>query len=186
MNRRLLLLAGCAVVIAGVVGFKLAYPQWHLLEGRRGLAAISQPAPLFQLYDQNSEIVRLQRYLGRHKLVVVFFDPQRGIGDNPLLMTLSEHLLELHQARAVVLAISSARPAEHRQGAERGTKVAFPLLSDLELWVHRRWGAFDVERNQPREAVFIIDRAGRIRHVHLGPDNLGDGSTWVTELQEAP
>ena len=79
-------------------------------------APLVRPAPQFQLYDQQSQIVRLARYLGRDKLLIAFYDGSQGPEESVLLGQLRERFPELHRARAAVLAISASRPSENRYG----------------------------------------------------------------------
>jgi peroxiredoxin (alkyl hydroperoxide reductase subunit C) len=180
-------------VIAGLVAFKLTRRYEPAVDEKPGTV---RPAPLFQLYDQHSQIVRLARYVGRHKLLIVFYDGSRGPDASTLLGQLRERFPELHRARAIVLAISASRPSENRYGVnlERRPAVAapapeseshypFPLLSDiLDFEVHRQYGAFDFDAQKPREAVFVVDRSGTIRYAHFGPADLGEIDDWVREL----
>jgi len=43
---------------------------------------------------------------------------------------------------------------------------------------------FDERTGQPREAVFVVDRAGLIQHAHLGSDRLGTAEEWIRELRQ--
>ena len=198
MRRIFLVLPISAVVIGGLIAFKLTRTTEPIDEET---TTNVRPAPLFQLYDEHSQIVRLARYVGRHKLLIVFFDGRQGPDHSPLLTTLRERFSDLYATRAIVLAISAARPSENRFGLNverRKTAAAqaappidselrypFPLLSDiLDYEVHRRYGAFDALTQQPIEAIFVVDRAGVIQHSHLGPDGLGAIDDWVSELHK--
>jgi len=197
MRRILLLIPASALVIIALVAFKLTRRYDPPVEES---ASDVRPAPLFQLYDEHSQIVRLARYLGRHKLLIVFFDGRRGPDRSPLVAELRDRFADLHATRAIVLAISAARPSENRYGlnverrkaapaaaapAESELRYPFPLLSDiLDYEVHRRYGAFDFRAQEPLEAVFVVDRAGLIQHAHLAPYGLGDVDDWVRELEE--
>ena len=198
MRRLLLIIPISAAVIAGLVAFKLT--RHYDPPSEQESAAAVRPAPLLKLYDQKSEIVRLERYVGRSKLLIVFYDGSRGPEDSSLLTTLRERYADLHATGAVVLAISAARPSEnrygknleHRKGAGENASTAaseeirypFPVLSDILYDWHRQYGAFDEKSQQPREAVFIVDRAGYIEYEHIGPDRLGQIDDWIRELRE--
>ena len=198
-----LVLPVSGLIIAGLVAYKAGRvydPQ------PTGPAELARPAPLFELYDQHSQIVRLAAYLGRHKLLIVFFDGSQGPDHSLLLARLQAAYQELARTGAKVLAISAARPSqnrygaklEHRSGAAAPAgelKFPFPLLSDVpvagregapivEFPRHRDYGAFDEQSGQPREAVFVVDRSGVIRYTHLGPDGLQAPDDWVHELKE--
>lgn len=199
MRRIFLVIPISAVLIAGLAAYKLTRTYDPPADENQ---AGPRAAPLFQLYDEHSQIVRLVRYVGRHKLLIVFFDGSHGPDHSPLLAQLRERFAELHASGAIVLAISASRPSENRYGKnlehlqagaatpagpsrEGELRYPFPLLSDiLDYEVHRRYGAFDARTGRPVEAVFVVDRAGVIRNTHLGPGGLGDAGEWVRELEE--
>ena len=100
-----------------------------------------------------------------------------------------------------MLAISAARPSQNRYGAQlehlkidasgggaaeqEELRYPFPLLSDiLDYAVHRQYEAFDERTGKPREAVFVVDRAGLIQFVHRGPGKLGRADDWIKELHD--
>lgn len=183
MRRLLLVIPISAIVIVGLTWFKLTrtYSQAPVA----AVAGAIRPAPLFQLYDEHSQIVRLARYIGRHKLLVVFYDGTRGPDRSELLQSVKRNYATIHDSGLIVLAIGASRPAENRAGIERDGPFPFPLLSDIfDYEAHRSWGAFDAATNKPREAVFVVDRAGMIRYGHLGPGDPGTPEDWARELRE--
>ena len=185
MRRLFLILPLSAVIIGGLIAYKLTRPPVAAVSAG-DVPLVAGRAPLFELYDEHSQIVRLARYLGRHKLLVVFFDGARGPDKSELLQQLRDSFPQIRETKAVLLAVSTLRPAEHRQGAERGAHFPFPMLSDIDERVHQQWGAYDSQTEKTREAVFVIDRGGVIRHVHRGPENLGTPADWNTELNRVP
>ncbi len=187
-----------AVVIAGLVTFKMTRNYAPPAEESEFDARL---APLFEIEDQHSRKVRLKSYIGRQKLLIVFFDGSQGPEHSELLSRVRDSFSEIHLTGAVVFAISAARPSQNRYGAhlerlkldqsgaaaaEQGElRYPFPLLSDiLDYNVHRKYQAFDERTRQPLEAVFVVDRAGLIQYAHLGPDKLGTAADWVKELHE--
>jgi peroxiredoxin len=197
MNRRILLVIPIsAVVIVGLIAFKL-----NRRYEEPALVAVGdvRPAPVFKLYDEHSQIVRLERYISRKKLLIVFFNGSQGPEHSELLAQLRDSFAQIHAAGGQILAISESRPSQNRYGAhlehrttatpDEEIKFPFPLLSDISTPdvptpVHREYGAFDAASNLPREGVFVVDRAGLIQHSHLGPDRLGTTADWVNELQQ--
>lgn len=186
MRKILLVIPLALIVIGGLVAYKLTRPPPTVAFPTPEALLAARPAPLFQLYDQHSQIVRLAGFLGRHKIVIAFFDGTHGLDESELLRRLRDGFPKIYETKAKLFAISALRPAEHRQGAEREASFPFPMLSDLDYYVHRQWGAYNPDREQPREAVFIVDRGGVVRHVHLGPDNLGTADEWVEEILKSP
>lgn len=189
MRKILLVIPVSAVVIAGLIWYRINRPT--TAAALTTVAATMRPAPLFQLYDEQSQIVRLARYIGRHRMLMVFFDGTRGPDQSELLLELRRKFLPIHESGAIVLAISALRPSELRPAPnERGERTSrnepfpFGMLADINNFeVHRLYGAFDDKTNRPREAVFVVDRAGVIRHFHLGPDDLGGPELWADELR---
>lgn len=198
MRRILLVIPVSAAVIIALVAFKMTRTYEPVAAGSTGDV---RPAPLFQLPDEHSRTVRLASYVGRQKILIVFFDGSRGPGQSPLLQQLRNDFPLIDATGATVFAISAARPSQNRYGANlehlkidpaRGgtptpeeIRYSFRLLSDIvDYQWHRLYGAFDAATGQPREAVYVVDRAGLIQHEHLGPAGLGAPEDWVRELKE--
>ena len=179
MRKLYLVIPVSAVVITALVVYKLSEPP-RSTRKVHATDQVSQPAPLFQLFDDQSKTVRLARYIGRHKLVVVFFDGRNGPDRSPLLLDLKQAYPQLHKAGAIVLAVSEATPYANREGMERlEERFPFPLLSDPDFRVHEQWQAFDSEAGRTRPAIFVIDRSGRI----LSRQNVGQSPANWDDLQ---
>lgn len=199
LNRRIVLVIPIsAVLIAGLMAYKLTR-RYEPPADESTLTIRS--APFFEIEDQHSRMVRLKSYIGRHKLLIVFFDGRRGADHSDLLTRLKDAFPEIHATGAVVFAISAARPAQNRYGTNlehlkvnsSGTATAeqdelrypFLVLSDiLDYNVHREYQAFDERSGQPLEAVFVVDRAGLVQYAHLGAGKLGTAAEWIRELQD--
>ncbi len=116
----------------------------------------------FEALDSENRLVKFARYLGRHKILLAFFDGRRGLEGCPQMLTLRETFPRLKAEGAVVLAVTDAIPQENRAAFERIGPFPFPVVSDPTLQVQRRWHC--LERVQTNGfAVFFIDRAGRVR-----------------------
>jgi peroxiredoxin len=106
--------------------------------------------------------VRLSAYLGRQRVFVAFYDGSKGAHRSHALDVLRTEWPRLRKVDVYVLAVSKALPQENRKDmAEFGT-YPFPLLSDVDLSVHRAWGRYDEEHRQPLEGVFLVDRKGEV------------------------
>lgn len=160
-------------------------------------------APLFTLYDQHSQIVRLERYIGRHKLLVAFVTtpprpapagspsplaPDQPAGESPpespLLRMVRDASARIQKTGAVLLAVSDNTPWENRGRADRRTPFPFPILSDLDGQTHRQWGAYDQKTAASTEAVYLVDQRGFILHAFAGPDHLETPEEWIRALQK--
>jgi peroxiredoxin len=163
MRKLYLVIPVSAIILTALVVFKRIEPR-PSAQSVTPADLILKPAPPLRLFDDQSQLVRLERYLGRHKVVVVFFDGHDGPDRSPLLLELKQQFPPLHEAGAIVLAVSEATPFANRQGMERlDARFPFPLLSDPSFESHERWQTIDAETGRTRQAIFVIDRAGRIR-----------------------
>jgi peroxiredoxin len=161
-DRRLWLLAAAGVVIVGLCVFRAAHtyaPQSTATE-----AAVTGPAPAFELYDENSpsHLVRLSSYLGRQRVFVVFYDGSKGVHSSQALDLLRAEWPRLRKADVYVLAISKALPQENRKEMAQFGPYPFPLLTDIDLSVYRAWGRYDEEHRQRLDGVFLVDRKGEV------------------------
>jgi peroxiredoxin len=168
MRKRLLILPLSALVILGLVVYRAER------EAGRPPPALAQPpaerrlAPRFQLYDQQNQVVKFERYLGRTRLVVVFFDGLQGADADPYLAALRDSYDDMESLGVQVIGISRAKPVENRQAEERaGAKFPFPVLTDIgdqspAPLVHQKWGLYDAVRDTTRTGVFLVDRTGMV------------------------
>lgn len=160
---RIWLLPLAAIAILGLVQLKLRQPREHATADDVRDASRQQPAPLFTLYDQNSRPFKLSRYLGRHKIVIVFFDPQRGASGDPQLQLLRESYEQFVSLGVKVIAVSQATPWANRNSFKTDGEIPFHVVSDADLTAHRQWDCLTGDPPQVRPTIFVLDRAGVIR-----------------------
>ncbi len=177
MDRRVVLLGFAALVIVGLCSWKLTRPKISVVAPRE-LAENAMPAPDFELADQGADLgseeehrsapsrrVRLRTYLGRHLILLAFFNDAAGADRDPILTQLRTAHESLKANDVIVLAVSTALPQENRAAIRRGGPYPFPLLTDLDGTVCAAWGCLNVRDDGSREtrsALFVIDRAGRV------------------------
>ena len=183
MRKRILFLPIGAVVIAALCAYKLTRtyetpaPPTELTSKRR--------APGFVLFDHHKppQSVRLEGYLGRHEILLVFFDGETGFGRDPVLRRLAAQQDELRSSGLVVLAVSTALPQENRQligglveagVLEPDRPLPFRVLSDVDYRVHEDWGRWDAEQQRTHPAAFLIDRAGDVAWSDGAPQPVAD------------
>jgi peroxiredoxin len=186
MDKRIWLLVFAGAVIAGLCAFRVS--QTYPVESLAQSQSVAAPAPPIELYDQSypSKFVRLEGYLGRNPVVVVFFDGKMGADQSEVLARLRDEAGRLRKAGVYIMAVSTALPQENRKIIARHGEFPFPLLSDPDFHVHRDWGRFDESRGAPLEGVFLVDRKGDImwtRSAHR-PKLLDDWESVVTALAE--
>jgi len=172
-DKRILLLPLAAIVLIGLVFFK----QYAIRQDRKA-GPVSQrqlrSAPLFEATDLNNRRVRLERYIGRHEIFLIFFDGEIPVDQEPFLQSLKQSFDRLESESIIVLAISTALPQEYRRAIERSDAIPFPLLSDPTFEIHRQWGLAKSTDNvvKPQQGVFLIDRAGQVDWGSYGPQPL--------------
>ena len=186
MDKRIWLLVFAGAVIAGLCAFRATqnFPVEPIAQSQ----PLAAPAPPIELYDQSypSKFFRLEGYLGRNPVLVVFFDGKKGADRSEVLSRLRQESGRLRKAGVYIIAVSTALPQENRKIIAKHGEFPCPLLSDPDFHVHRDWWRFDESRQAPLEGVFLVDRKGDItwtRSSHR-PKPLDDWESVVTALAE--
>jgi peroxiredoxin len=183
---RILVLPLAALVIIGLVYFKSSQPQIELSDAARDALQRRRPATVFKLHDQRSQPFRLERYLGRHKLLIVFFDPSQGAAKNEQLQILKRGYEQLSALGRKVIAISSATPYANRESFKLGGDFPFHVLSDADYSVETEWGCMTMgDPPQVIPSAFVIDRAGVISWSQIGGQSPIPLETLLRELNSA-
>lgn len=167
----LVLLSGVLIGVITVTRIVTNKPQTY--EEQVAAAVTMRPAPGFEALDSDSHLVRLSSWLGRHRIVVVFFDGERGADQDVNLIRLRDRYAELQANDVKVVGVTSAIPQDNRAAMERaGGKFPFPLVSDFDpqspegtLRIHRHWGRLDPVTEKTLPGLFLIDRRGLVGHV---------------------
>lgn len=151
MNQRSFL---CALVLAACA------VMW--LQNARAEDSMAQPAaaPVFELRDQDGNMVKLADFAGK-VVVLEWFNPgcpfvQRHYGDEHRTMV---RLADKYRAQGVVwLAINSTYTADAATNAQaaRQWQIPYPVLDDSSGQVGHAYGA----RTTPH--MFVIDPRGQI------------------------
>lgn len=123
-------------------------------------------APEFQLPDAEGDMFDLAETRGRK--VVLYFYPAAGTpGCTTEACDFRDSLASLRTAGYLVVGVSKDAPAKLRRFADSHA-LAFPLLSDPELTVHRAYGAYGAKKLYGKEvqgvirSTFVIDEQGVI------------------------
>jgi hypothetical protein len=134
----------------------------------------------FELYDAQNRTVRLARYLGRHRIDLVFLANGVSVADEPIV----DRLLQMPVGNAssdldILLIVSQQLPQTIRIDLARRDDPNGPtllVLSDLggrrgQLpgEAARAWDVLNAEGRVERTSWFKIDRAGRVRWSKTGP-----------------
>jgi thioredoxin-dependent peroxiredoxin len=127
---------------------------------------IGDPAPGFELIDQNGELQSLEAYRGNW--VVLYFYPK---DDTPGCTTeacrFRDDYLRLSEMGARVLGVSTDDLSSHQTFSEK-YHLPFPLLSDAKGEVASRYGAlFKIGPLRfAKRHSFIIDPQGRLADIY--------------------
>jgi len=187
----LLLFAG--VVIAALCYYKITR-TYQPVDIKRLRPTVKKNAPLFELYNHHKpqELVRLSSYLGRHRIILVFFDRKTGVMNDLVLKQLGKYQPQLKSTSTQVFAISDALPQTNRalikqfrkEKESPGFQFPFPLLSDPDYKIHRAYGLYDEQSQSPLQGVFIIDRLGQIEWAQTGPKRASSAPDAIQKLVE--
>lgn len=122
--------------------------------------ALAQPAPDFELENQNKERVKLSDFRG--KKVVLFFYP---LDFSPVcsneVVCFQQDLPKFIAADAVVLGISTDSVWAHKAFRE-AKGITYDLLSDIKREVVKKYDLFLPDANIGKRATVIIDRQGNV------------------------
>ena len=162
---------GIFIAVVCVLRIKNNHPQTYREQVEAATAM--RPAAGFEALDSDSHLVRLGAWLGRHRIIVVFFDGERGADNDPDLLKLRDRFAELQAKDVKVVGVTASIPQVNRAAMERaGGEFPFPLVSDVDpqspegtLRIHRHWGRLDPIKETPLLGVFLIDRKGQVAHV---------------------
>ena len=183
---RILVLPFAAAVIAGLVwlGERIQSVQQRTSQTER--ARPRRLAPRIELYDQKSQLVKFERYLGRTRMVVVFFDGETGADLDPWLTQLRDQHDTVKAAGVQVIGIGVATPYANRQAGERSQAFPFPILSDIgkdnPAPAHTQWGRFDPSDGSFHTGVFLVDRSGMVETQGRNFKPVGDTKAVVQAL----
>src|SRR5919201_1748346 len=127
---------------------------------------VGSTAPDFTLTNQDRQPVRLSAQRGK-PVVLAFFPAAFSSVCTKELCTFRDSVAKLNQAKAQVYGISvdtffTLKAFQDQQ------KLTYPLLSDFNKDVIRRYGVFNEEmiglKGIAKRAVFVIDKDGVVRH----------------------
>ncbi len=138
------------------------------------------PDMQFELYDAQNRTVRLARYLGRHRIDLVFLANGVSVADEPIV----DRLLQKSAGGTssdldILLVISQQLPQSIRIDLDKRDDRDGPTLLALSDAGGRRdqlpgdaaraWGVLNAEGRVERSSWFAIDRAGRARWANAKP-----------------
>jgi peroxiredoxin Q/BCP len=128
------------------------------------MVSAGDPAPTFELLDQNENTVSLADFTGRK--VLVYFYPK---ADTPGCTTQSCGLRDIlgDIGDTAVVGISPDKPAKQKKFDEK-YGLGFPLLADEDHAVAESFGVWGEKKNYGRtymgiiRSAFLIDEDGKV------------------------
>ncbi len=197
MKPRILILPISAAVILAMVMWRVSREP-EQSDGPAAPAAMRRLAPAFELYDQHSQLVKFERYLGRTRLLLLFIG-DRPASEHPLARQLLDHHAAIESAGIQIVVVGVATPFANRESEKQlGARFPFPVLTDVNLRspepvpVHRQWGLVGdgpSAQAEVREGLFLIGRDGTVDWSRTAPQPVADpvaivGSIAVGEWPE--
>ena len=194
--RRVLILIAAGVFIAVLCAWRVVTnkPQDYAAQVKLEASKVvtRSAADLdFEGLDSDNRMVRLAAFLGRHRVIVLFFDGELGADKDAELLRLRERFVELKAHDVKVIAVSTALPQQNRAAMlpERAGGFPFPLVSDFNpvspeeaQKIHRRWGRWDDSTGKAKPGVFVIDRKLQIEFLGGAPKPVASVDLAVESL----
>lgn len=164
-----LLLPGSAALRAGAV--HAAVPE------------TGQPAPQFELPDQQGQVRRLADWRGKW-LVLYFYPKDDTPGCTTEACNFRDDWLKLQALGAEVVGISVDTSVSHAAFAQK-FKLPFPLLADAKAEVAARYGALSdwLLFKLAKRYTFVVDPQGRIAKVYRSVDTDKHSAEILADLQ---
>jgi len=180
--------------VAGILIAVLVIWRIRIDSGLPGPGAIPErgammAAPRSILTDQHRHMVKLEAYLGRTKLLIVFFDGTKPAHTDPIVARLLKDHAALLGQGVQPIAISAASPFAITKSEEiSGKRFPFPVLMDVDpnghttYPAHRAWGLADNRSEELKTGVFVVDRAGLVPARGLLPRPVVDPEATIDAI----
>jgi peroxiredoxin Q/BCP len=133
------------------------------------LPKVGDPAPLFELPNEDGDLVRLTDYQGA-TLILYFYPKDDTPGCTKEACALRDDYSAYQETGVAILGVSADSPASHRKFKDK-YDLPFSLLADEDHEVCEAYGVWDKKKFRGREymgikrTTFIIDAEGNISHV---------------------
>jgi peroxiredoxin Q/BCP len=128
------------------------------------LLRLGTQAPDFALSDDSGNMVRLQEWLAKGPVVLVFYPMDETPGCTAQLCEIRDHWGEYRKRGVAVLGVNPGSAASHAKFRKKRS-LPFPLLVDEGQKVAELYGANGIV---PRRTVYGIGRDGRIALAERG------------------
>lgn len=133
---------------------------------------IGQPAPDFQLPNQDGKLIKLSDFRGK-KVILFAFPKANTMGCNAQACSFRDEFPRIQTADAVVLGISADSQATLKQWKQM-KKLPYDLLSDPDHQVLEAWNAWGqsllgiINLPMTTRSFWAVDEDGRIIDMQVG------------------
>lgn len=131
------------------------------------LIAVGTEAPDFSLPASDGRTYRLTDALRERTVLLVFYPGDNTPGCNRQLSTIRDHIASFEEAGVKPFGVNPASVERHARYAAK-FEFPFPLLSDGEREVSRRYGAVRFDGVRIHRSVVLIGRDGVVRFAARG------------------
>ncbi|WP_207784707.1 peroxiredoxin [Marinifilum breve] len=126
---------------------------------------IGDQIPIFQLQNQNGELINIQDFIGKQNLVIYFYPKDDTPGCTKQACSFRDQYEDFNHLNAEVFGISGQSVSSHKEFAEKH-RLNFNLLCDVNNTVRKQFG---VPTNffglLPGRVTYVVDRSGKIVHI---------------------
>ena len=141
-------------------------PEETLVELKAG-----QEAPAFKVEVYPHAQLDSKDLRGKKNLILAFYPKDNTPGCTAEMCAFSADLSQFESAGTAVYGVSCDNMESHEKFVAKHN-LTVPLICDADGTLGRAYGALREGRNSANRKLFLIDRAGIIRHIHDGmPDN---------------
>lgn len=128
-------------------------------------------APEFSLPDQFGKRISLSDYRGK-PMILVFYLGAGCLHCTEQLTAMADKYADFEKAGLPILAISTDTVADLKKSQDNYTKgdMPFPLVSDFEKEVFRKYTAHDDFEDLPLHGTFVLDGKGRMLWSDISAD----------------
>lgn len=141
-----------------------------------------QPAPDFNLPDQNGKTHRLSDYRGKW-LALYFYVKDDTPGCTEQACKFRDDIGELDDLGTEVVGVSVDDTASHANFA-RKYNLPFPLLADSKGETAARYGSLRSDGSLAKRNTFLIDPQGRIAKVYLSANTSRNSAEVIEDLKK--
>jgi peroxiredoxin Q/BCP len=119
-------------------------------------------APLFEAKLHTGELFRLADIQSHYHLILYFYPKDFTFSCTKEACSFRDHFEEIRDLRAIILGVSPDLPERHQQFA-REHRLVFPLVSDPQGELARRYEASLLNGLRMRRITYVIDMEGIIQ-----------------------